>query len=205
MERLEAASQEPPMILAPTTDRHAEILSEISFAFRPMARKGLIWESREQIGLVVNKNELIDLGLLNGKQLEMLHSNMNKLKCNYPDYMVFQEDPNSKSKKKLFNKKRTRVAGIPDLIIEVWSSQNSALDREEKKKLYAKESNEFWEIVQDNPTITCWKGLNHVYEQRIEEPVTTPWGEVIDLSYLAKGIDYELISKNSVDGIDIDL
>ena len=130
---------------------------------------------REQVGLAKNKEKLIDISILSEKDKVLLKENINRLKIIYPDFMVFINN------EKIENKKATRFAGIPDLIIEVWSPINTEKEKAEKRELFITQKSEFWEIEQDSMRIICWKPSGKFYEQFLDKPVITPWGEALDL------------------------
>jgi hypothetical protein len=158
-----------------TTRRHMEILSFIEKFFIDRHLKRELMVGREQIGLVKNKEQLIDVSVLSPSQQKIVLDNINQLKLVYPDIMIFKDNAS------LINFNNTRVAGIPDLVIEVWSEFNTISEREEKRKLFQTSKSEFWEIQQNSIKIICWKQNGEEYEQFLDKPVVTPWGEVLDL------------------------
>ena len=158
-----------------TTKRHMRILSYLDKIFVERALKDELEYAREQVALVQNKDRLIDLAEISNSSKQVLKDNINQLKISYPDFMVFKEN------EVLENKTGTRFAGIPDLIIEVWSPFNSEKEKEEKRKLYITNKSHFWEFEQESMTVTCWDSSGMQYFQSLDRPLTTPWGEALDL------------------------
>ena len=138
--------------------------------------------SREQIALVENYNKLIDVSKLTDAGRQIVRSEMGQLKHTYPDFMCFKNNP------VIMNNNQTLYAGIPDLIIEVWSKANTTCEKEQKRKLYRTSKSEFWELDQDSPKIICWNKDGKQYEQLIDSPIKTPWGDEIDLTDLAYAV-----------------
>ena len=166
-----------------TTVRHMEILDAFTiFSDKKKQQDPKINTGREQIALVNNFDKLIDLSELTELDLRKVINNLGKLKYTYPDFMIFQDNPI------IISNNETRYAGIPDLIVEVWSKANSKADREQKLSLYRTNKSELWEIDQDSPIITCWDKNGKMYQQHMNKPVKTPWGEEIDLTKLAYDI-----------------
>lgn len=182
------------------TYRHTEILAFFDSLFVRRSIQRELWSAREQIALIKNNGKLIDLDGLNAEQKEKIAENINRMKFTYPDYMVFKENP------KLMNEHRTRVAGTPDLIIEVWSPFNSPEEKSEKRHLFIAPKSEFWELDQNSLKILCWKPNGSSYIQYLNRTVKTPWGEELDLTPLALDAEVEDTSQQVGDkGIDIEL
>ena len=105
---------------------------------------------------------------------------MNDLGDVEPDYMHF-----SKGNDFILNKKETRVAGYPNLIVEVWSENNSTLDREFKKYLYSTSAiTEHWYIEQDSNVVECWYGDSRIDDKNLADILKTRDGIEFDLRYL---------------------
>ena len=97
-----------------------------------------------------------------------------------PDLMVFKLNPY------IENKRQTKTAGQPDLIVEVWSDGNSKEDRELKKFLYStSEITEHWYIEQNSNEVTCYFGQNRIQNQCLTDILATRNGLKFDLRYLA--------------------
>jgi len=97
-----------------------------------------------------------------------------------PDLMVFQSNPYVE------NKRQTKTAGQPDLVVEVWSDGNSKNDRDFKKYLYStSDITEHWYIEQDSNEIACYLGQKRLENQSLVDVLSTQSGLKFDLRYLA--------------------
>ncbi|MCL1988501.1 MAG: Uma2 family endonuclease [Firmicutes bacterium] len=97
-----------------------------------------------------------------------------------PDYMIFH---NNKYQKHFSTYK---IAGCPDLIIEVWSKGNEAEDKHILTKLYATSPiTEFWQIEQDSNEVLCSLGETLLPSQSLLAPLQTQGGLEIDLTSIA--------------------
>jgi len=166
-----------------TTLRHMKILDWFSgFAIKKYEKEPSFWYGREQIALIENHGALIDVSQLSDEQRQTVRRLMGKARYTYPDFMIFKNNP------VIVNDKETRYAGIPDLIIEVWSPNNTDEEKAQKRKLYCTNKSEFWEFEQDSVKVVCWgKGVNK-YEQFMDKPLVTPWGETFDLVELSHDV-----------------
>ena len=112
---------------------------------------------------------------------EILFKNsiINDLGAVTPDFMVFQKNSY------IMNNKETRIAGCPDLIVEVWSEDNSDKDRAFKKYLYATSpTTEHWYIEQDSNVVECWYGQERIENKNLENILISRNGIKFDLRYL---------------------
>jgi len=111
---------------------------------------------------------------------DFINETIHYLKYIQPDFMLFKENPY------LENKRHTRVAGLPDLIIEVWSRGNSQDERDFKLRLYStSEITEHWYIEQDSNIIKCYIGTTELPDQNLHDILRTQDGIEFDLRYLA--------------------
>ena len=180
------------------TERHMSLLDWFSgFAFNKKKEELYFDYGREQIALVENYDALIDIGALTDVQREKLRESMGKLKYTYPDFMIFKNNPVIK------NENRTRYAGIPDLIVEVWSTNNSDEEKEHKRRIYCTDKSEFWEFEQNSPKIICWDREGNKYEQFMDKPLIAPWGEELDLVELSHDVNERLPNDRFHGGPDI--
>jgi len=193
----------PNIKLMGTTHRHMRILSFLDKLFIEKDLNNELLYGREQIALVRNKGKLIDVSTLNDSQQSVVNQHMNAMRIIYPDFMIFKDNPF------IFNENKTRIAGVPDLTIEVWSPFNKEAEKVEKRNLFIAKNSEFWEIEQNSIQILCWRSDGTSYYQYLDEPVITPWQETLDLSPLARDArDVEPNDKyhgGDDEGIDIDL
>ncbi|MCL1988094.1 MAG: Uma2 family endonuclease [Firmicutes bacterium] len=94
-----------------------------------------------------------------------------------PDYMIFYENKVQESDKTY------KMAGCPDLIIEVWSNSNTADDRLRLCSLYStSETSEFWQFEQNSNTVLCSKGKNNLPSQSLTNLLFTQNGLKLDLT-----------------------
>ena len=97
-----------------------------------------------------------------------------------PDFMLF------KNNSYVENKRQTRTAGCPDLVVEIWSDGNTKNDRAFLQNLYATSTiTEHWYIEQDSNDVACYLGLNRIENQSLTDILLTCGGLKFDLRYLA--------------------
>jgi len=181
-----------------TTRRHMKILDWFSgFAIKKIEKDCNFFYGREQIALVENYGALIDVSKLTDEQRQKVRESMGRLKYTYPDFMIFTTNS------LIINYEDTRYAGIPDLIIEVWSKNNSAKEKEQKRSLYRTSKSEFWEFEQNSPKIICWDKGGNMYEQFMDKPLIAPWGEEFDLIELSHDVNDRLPNDRFNGGPDI--
>lgn len=98
-----------------------------------------------------------------------------------PDFMIFHKN------KCVWNKNETRVAGYPDLVVEVWSTGNTQPDREEKFLIYSNSDGktEHWYIEQDSNEVKCFIGDKRINSQWLDRVLKTQTGLEFDLTRLA--------------------
>ena len=97
-----------------------------------------------------------------------------------PDFVLFKNNPF------IENKKQTRTAGQPDLIVEVWSENNSMNDRAFLQNLYATSGmTEHWYVEQDSNDVSCYYGNDRLENQYLTNILVTRDGLKFDLRYLA--------------------
>ena len=119
-----------------TTHRHNDIISTFSGDILPLKRKKEVLALQEQCPLVYYGDrelptgfKLVDVTAI--VDVERFIDNITEFQHVKPDFMIFKDNPY------LINKKQTRTAGQPDLIVEVWSESNTDDDIDFLKKLYA--------------------------------------------------------------------
>jgi len=124
--------------------------------------------------------ELIDVTSIKDNDIERFLDNITELEYVSPDFMLFRENPY------LRNKKETRTAGQPDLIVEIWSESNTANDRAFLQNLYATSGiTEHWYIEQDSNKVECYMGTKQLPDQYLTDVLVTQKGLEFDLRYLA--------------------
>jgi len=163
-----------------TTERHGSLTSTlfariIDLLARNEARAfdnehALVhWGTRKE----PNSCRLIDITGFNKNAL-------NELDYVQPDFMLFQKN------QFIQNTNKTRVAGYPDLIVEVWSIGNDKYEQEFKKNLYSTGIGiEHWYITQKSNTVICWYDKEKLANQSLKKILRTQNGIEFDLRYLA--------------------
>ena len=169
-----------------TSKRHNEIITTLIGRLFNFIEEEKIHAWHEESALVFwgRKIELFSLSLADIEKIadiEFFKDNvMNELYCVQPDFMLFQHN------KYIENKKRTRTAGCPDLIIEIWSDGNSEDDKSFKKFLYStSDKTEHWYIEQDSNDVNCFLGKETLPKQSLLNILRTKNGIEIDLRRMA--------------------
>ena len=122
-------------------------------------------------------SELVELDKIKDMD-DFITSGMSDLNFMQPDVMMFDKD------NYLTNKKKTKVAGIPFFVAEVWSESNSSNEKQVKFELYSKyDALEHWYIEQDSDIIRCFKGSRELPSQNIRNKLTTSNDVEMDISY----------------------
>ena len=168
-----------------TTDRHNRFIATLMNRIFNRVESGELHALQEQCPLVHfgTKNlpagfELIDVKYI--KDMERFLDNITELEYVNPDFMLFKDNPYVK------NKKGTRTAGQPDLIVEIWSDSNTDNNRVFLQNLYATSPvTEHWYIEQDLNKVECYMGRTKLPGQNLENVLVTQKGLEFDLRYLA--------------------
>ena len=142
--------------------------------FKLMSKK-LLLPIQEQGALVYysSPTRLIDIGINSD-----IHT-LFKLRYTCPDFMVFQNN------RYLTNDNKTRYAGCPDLVVEIWSPSNDNYDKAEKFNIYSTSSiTEHWYLEQHSNIVECWQGYKSLPSQNIKKVLRTRNGLKFDLRFL---------------------
>lgn len=117
---------------------------------------------------LVDPNTLSDISIL--EELDVIQ----------PDFLLFQHNPYVQSPSTM------RTAGIPDLVVEVWSKSNDSLERDMKFRIYASHPGcEHWYVEQDSNVVKCFKGKDPLPDQNLKDMLRTTTGLEFDLTHLA--------------------
>ena len=165
-----------------TTARHNHLAGSLfANVFEAIKNKSLV-AFQEQCSLVFwgekrNPSEvrLVDATAVDSNFLDIIY----ELDCVQPDFMLF------KNNTFITNEKQTRFAGIPDLIIEIWSESNTPEEKFFKFKLYSNPLTEHWYITQDRNEVECWIGDTRLPNQSLLNILKTKNNIEFDLRYLA--------------------
>ncbi|MCL1986502.1 MAG: Uma2 family endonuclease [Firmicutes bacterium] len=118
--------------------------------------------------------------LFNVNETELSFDILNDSPYVQPDYMIFHHNKHQQ------HSGTYKIAGCPDLIIEVWSKSNSAEDRKILNYLYStSEITEFWQLEQQSNEVHCSIGTNALPMQSLRQPLRTQSGLEIDLRSVA--------------------
>ena len=168
-----------------TTGRHRSLVTTLMQRIFSRVERGEIHASQEQCSLVFygTKKSSDNFRLIDVKDIDDIGhflENITELEHVEPDLVVFKDNSY------LENKKQTRTAGQPDLIVEVWSDSNTKDDRAFLQNLYAtSDITEHWYIEQDSNEVTCYLGRNKLENQSLFNILVTRGGMEFDLRYLA--------------------
>ena len=168
-----------------TTDRHNKFVATLMNRIFNRVESGEVHALQEQCPLVYwgSKDlpkgfELVDVRDI--KNTEHFLDNITELEYVNPDFMLFAANPYIK------NKKGTRTAGQPDLIVEIWSDSNTDNNRAFLQNLYASSPiTEHWYIEQDSNDVKCYMGKERLLDQCLTNVLVTQNGIKFDLRYLA--------------------
>ena len=169
-----------------TTKRHNRIATSFISELFYMIKKNEVNALSEQCPLVhwgtkelPTGFELVDVTKIDDikRFTEIVITELEYVK---PDFMLFKNNPY------IENKRQTRTAGRPDLIVEVWSESNSKNDRAFLQNLYAtSDITEHWYIEQDSNEVICYMGKEKLPDQYLTDVLVTQKGLKFDLRYLA--------------------
>ena len=169
-----------------TTVRHNKIIMNLIARLWNRIEKKELHALSEECSLVYwgNPFEISSLRLVNLSEIDDIQvfkdGVIEDLYCVQPDLMVFALQPYAE------NKRQTKTAGQPDLIIEVWSDGNTKLDRDFKKYLYSTSAQtEQWYIEQDSNDVECYLGKERLPPQSLKKVLRTVNGIEFDLRCLA--------------------
>lgn len=173
-------------MLMPTTTRHNTLINTFIGDVIHLSRKKEIYALQSDCALVYwgqkkepQLAELIDISKISNVE-RFLNSEIEHLDYIQPDFMCFKDNPF------LENSKKLRIAGQPDLIVEIWSDGNTQREKEFKKFLYKTSLiTEHWYIEQDSNKVECYMGSSQLSDQSIKNILRTQKGLEFDLRYLA--------------------
>ena len=173
----------------PATKRHHRILSAIEKNLDEFAYDDRFFLSREAASLVhygsdKNRSRYSEMSLVDLDEVEDTEKFrkmvMNDLYWVEPDIVLFTTN------RFIENETETRVAGFPNLVIEVWSTSNTLFDRQKKFDIYRTgASTEHWYIEQDSNIVRCFMGNTRLDDKNIKDVLCTSGGICIDIRRLA--------------------
>ncbi|MCL2055556.1 MAG: Uma2 family endonuclease [Oscillospiraceae bacterium] len=169
-----------------TTIRHNKITSSLFGNIFELVKKNKVLALQEECALVhwglkrkADISKLVNIEALDDAAM-FIKDVIDDLDYVMPDFLVFKDN------KYLCNERETRIAGLPDLIIEVWSKSNAEDERNFKFDLYSgSPSTEHWYIEQDSNKVACYFGSEKLEEQSLSSVLLTRSGLKFDLRYLS--------------------
>lgn len=169
-----------------TTVRHNRIIQTLTGRLLDKIENNELHALSEECSLVHwgKISEPSSISLVDIKEIEDMQkfkeATIEDLYYVQPDLLVFKSNPY------IENKRQTKTAGQPDLIVEVWSDGNSKSDRDFKKYLYSTSNiTEHWYIEQDSNEVICYLGKSKLENQCLSNILVTRGGLKFDLRYLA--------------------
>ena len=170
-----------------TTVRHNKITSTLYGEVLSLLKKKKVYALQEQCSIVYygsTKQRIVNDGLVNLEEIEDMKEfkdyTIYELDYVQPDFVVFKDN------KYITDSRDLRTAGQPDLIVEVWSKNNTKSDRAFLQYLYAtSDITEFWQIEQNSNTVKCSMGQTKLPNQSLKNILKTQKGLEFDLRYLA--------------------
>ena len=174
------------MEMAPTTDRHNILTGTLFSRIVNLLEKKEAYAVSEEVALVYfgDKKQPDSIRLVDINEIEdvdeFTREIIHDLSYVQPDFVLFKENPY------LRNRRGTKIAGCPDLIVEVWSGDNTTFDRETKRDLYSSSPvTEHWYIEQNMNEVVCFYGNKKIESQCLTDVLVTRGGLEFDLRYLA--------------------
>jgi len=165
-----------------TTARHGRFLEYLTYHTFTLSKRKKLVNFSESSSLVYygNKKEIDFCELVNLNDIpniqKFIDDTINDLNFVTPDYMYFKEN------KYLINRKETKVAGYPNLIVEVWSEDNTPKDKAFKKHLYSTSPvTEHWYIEQDSNIVECYFGKEKMENKYLSDILISRDGIKFDL------------------------
>ena len=169
-----------------TTARHNKLISALIGNFFALLQTQQAHILHEECSLVYwgKKSEPTSFKLVDISEIEDVNEFkeiiIEDLYYVQPDFMLFNINPY------IENKRQTRTAGCPDLIVEIWSRDNTKNDKAFLQNLYATSNiTEHWYIEQDSNKVICYLGKNKLKDQCLTDILQTHGGFKLDLRYLA--------------------
>jgi len=170
-----------------TTTRHNRITSTFFGEILNLLKKKEVFALQEECALVhwgskskkSSTMSLVEIEDIEDAE-EFKEFTIYELDYIQPDFLLFKDN------KYITDSRDLRTAGQPDLIVEVWSKNNTKNDREFLQNLYeTSDITEFWQIEQNSNKVKCSMGTKKLPEQTLKNVLKTQKGLEFDLRYLA--------------------
>ena len=168
-----------------TLPRHGHLVSSFFANIFPLFKEKKVYALQEQHALVFygkkwsKEERLVDVTRIEDMS-EFKSSIIEELDFVQPDFMLFENNPFIQSISTL------KTAGVPDLVIEVWSKSNTQEERDMKHTLYSSHPNcEHWYLTHDSNQVDRWLGSAKLKPQILTDILVTQHQIKFDLRYLA--------------------
>lgn len=169
-----------------TTIRHNRFTSTLISSVMDLIRKNEGNAFQEECALVYwgtkktpHGFNLVDVAKIEDRD-DFIENIVSELDYVQPDFVLFKNNPF------IVNKKQTKTAGQPDLIVEVWSDNNTKNEMAFLQNLYATSKiTEHWYIRQDSNEVSCYYGEDKIKSQYLTDILVNRNGLKFDLRYLA--------------------
>ena len=153
-------------------ERHTELTAELFFELRKNFADIRPYLKKEDKGLCYEKDAfnaekpiLIDANAVKDALL------LNECSTVVPDILLFDKN------RKMLSEDTLKVAGYPDLVIEVWSKWNDKKERLAKRYIYSTGKNtEHWYLTQNSNKIECWFEDVQLPNKSLKKILTTQGG-----------------------------
>ena len=167
-----------------TLPRHGHLVSSFFADVKEAFMRKELYPLQEQHALVyfgkkysgdeslVDVDEISDVGVFKTTTIE-------ELGFVQPDFLLFKKN------RYLQNASTSRIAGVPDFIVEVWSTTNTEGERQLKNGCTPVQKNASIGIFQDSNLVECWLGKKKYREQNLTDVLVTKDNLRFDLRYLA--------------------
>ncbi|MCL1997764.1 MAG: Uma2 family endonuclease [Turicibacter sp.] len=162
-------------------ERHTEMTDFINGELYILSKQTKMYLRKENKGLCFKPNPFNShLPMLIDIETVTKAAELNDLDTLIPDILVFDKN------KKMLSENTFKVAGYPDLLIEVWSKWNDKRERLRKKITYSTGKNtEHWYLTQNSNKIECWFEDKQLPNKSLKKPLVTQGGLKLDLRELA--------------------
>ena len=168
-----------------TLPRHGHLVGSLFSEVYELFKKKELYPLQEQHSLVYwgerfgGFETLVDISKLESVD-EFRKSTIENLCFIQPDFFVFKQNPY------VHNNTTSRIAGIPDLAVEVWSDNNTESEKEMKQRIYSSSPKcEHWYLSQHSNEVLCFMGKQQLPLQNLRNPLKTQYGLKLDLRHLA--------------------
>ena len=163
-----------------TLPRHNQLVSTFFGNIFPLFQKKKLYPLLENCYLALyGKKYSNEERLVDPKTISDITA-LEELDVVQPDFLLFQKNQYIQSPSTM------RTAGIPDLVVEVWSKSNDQLERDMKFRLYGSHPDcEHWYVEQDSNEVKCFKGKAPLNNQNLKNVLISTTGLEFDLTHLA--------------------